>query len=228
LKYLSLDFDDGFQRSCATAARVFESHGLRASFNVLAQPRGFLDEAPSYVDHGRGDFGVWRGLLGRGHAVNPHGEEHRDLSRLPHAEAVASLERCLAAFERELPGFRAQDSLYVFAYDRSTPELEAWLSPRVRGFRAHGAPLNAFPAPGSRKVSNAGWGPDGVEARLERGIEAFLAGAEAWMLCGLHGLDGEGWGPISSAWLDRLLGELRKVKDLTLAPGSTVLAQVHP
>lgn len=226
MRYLSLDFDDGFLRSCRKVADIFEGHGLRAAFNVLADPDGFLDDAPGYPDHGRGRFDDWNALQTRGHNINPHGWDHHDLSQMPHDEAVAKLERCLNAFAQGLQGFDAKRCLYAFAYDRSTPALEAWLTERCLGVRAHGAPYNVIPAPGVRKVSTAGWGPDDVEAALERGFEKFLHQPEGWMLCGLHGLDGEGWGPISGAWLDGILGRLKKEKDLTLAPGSTVLAQL--
>lgn len=48
-RYLTLSFDDGFRRSSLRTADLFEKHGLRAEFNVLA--------APAHSD-ALGDFGL--------------------------------------------------------------------------------------------------------------------------------------------------------------------------
>jgi peptidoglycan/xylan/chitin deacetylase (PgdA/CDA1 family) len=223
VKLLSLDFDDGFARSCERAAAIFEGHGLRAGFNVLADPDGFLDDNPGYPDHGRGSWELWNALQLRGHAVNPHGWDHHNLGKLPHDEAVASIGRCLEAFERGLHGFERRRSLYAFAYDSASPALEAWMPDVVRGYRVWGTGINPLPTADLTRITTSSWGPDDVDGMLERAVEAFLAGPDAWMLCGLHGLDGEGWGPVEGRRLDALLGQLVKVKDLKILPGSQAL-----
>jgi hypothetical protein len=39
-------------------------------------------------------------------------------------------------------------------------------------------------------------------------IESFLAGGPGWLCYNVHGLDDEGWGPLGSVTLDRLLEHL--------------------
>jgi hypothetical protein len=57
-------------------------------------------------------------------------------------------------------------------------------------------------------VTCVGFGPERCDDHLSRTIESFLAGGPGWLCYNLHGLDGEGWGPVGSDTLDRLLEDL--------------------
>ncbi len=64
------------------------------------------------------------------------------------------------------------------------------------------------PRPGQQRVTCISFGPDRCDEHLIRTIESFLAGPPGWLCYDLHGLDDEGWGPVGSETLDRLLEHL--------------------
>jgi hypothetical protein len=65
-----------------------------------------------------------------------------------------------------------------------------------------------LPQPGQQRVTCAAFGPERCGDHLSGALESFLAGEPGWLRYNLHGLDDEGWGPIASDTLDRLLGHL--------------------
>jgi hypothetical protein len=138
----------------------------------------------------------------------PHGYRHANKAELPLAEAQRLIERCLDVFAAELEGFEASKSSFAFPYNRSTPALEAWLGGRVRAFRTGGDEPMPLPQPGQQRVTCVSFGPERCDDHLLATVESFLAGPPGWLCYNLHGLDGEGWGPVGSGTLDRLLDRL--------------------
>jgi hypothetical protein len=65
-----------------------------------------------------------------------------------------------------------------------------------------------LPHPGQQRVTCAGFGPERCDDHLTRMIELFLVGGPGWLCYNVHGLDDEGWGPLGSVTLDRLLEHL--------------------
>jgi len=213
---VTLSFDDGFEQSSIRTAEIFERHGLVAELHVLAA--GHLGE-PSESWHSKwrkGDFGLWNELKARGQHVMPHGYRHANKAELPLAEAQRLIERCLEVFADELEGFEASQASFAFPYNRSSPALETWLGDRVRAFRTGGDPVMSLPQRGQRGVTCVTFGPERCDEHLVRTIESFLSGPSGWLCYNLHGLDDEGWGPVGSDTLDRLLERL-------LARGAHVL-----
>jgi peptidoglycan/xylan/chitin deacetylase (PgdA/CDA1 family) len=205
---VTMSFDDGFERSSIRTAEIFERRGLVAELNVVAA--GHLGE-PREAWHARwpkGDFGLWNELKARGHHVMPHGYRHANKAELPASEAQRLVERCLEVFEAELDGFVASEASFAFPYNRSTPALERWLTTCVRAFRTGGDPMMPLPARGQRRVTCSSFGPDRCDEHLLETVESFLNGPPGWLCYNLHGLDNEGWGPVGSATLDRLLDRL--------------------
>lgn len=205
---VTLSFDDGFERSSLRTAEIFERHGLVVELNVVAA--GHLGE-PKEAWHNRwpkGDFELWNELQARGHHVMPHGYRHANKAELPLAEAQRLIERCLDVFAAELEGFDASQASFAFPYNRSTATLEAWLAGRVRAFRTGGNPVMPLPRPGQRRVSCVSSGPERCDDHLVQTVQTFLAGPAGWLCYNLHGLDDEGWGPVGSETLDRLLEHL--------------------
>ena len=147
MRYVTLSFDDGFRRSSLKTAELYEKHGLRAEFNVLAAPSG----------DGIGDFGLWNELQARGHVIQPHGYNHTDKSKMPLAEAQDLIRRCLDVFGERLAGFDPKQAIFNFPYNASTPELEAWLPTVVRAFRTGPGPaINPLPRPDTVKLTTGG------------------------------------------------------------------------
>ena len=208
MRIVTLSFDDGFERSSLRTAEIFERHDLVAEFNVLAA--GHLGE-PKEAWHSRwpkGDFTLWNELQARGHFVMPHGYRHANKAELPLVEAQRLIERCLEVFANELDGFDASRASFAFPYNRSTLELERWLSGRVRAYRTRGNPVMPLPRRDQQRVTCIGFGPERCDDHLLQTVGSFLSGPPGWLCYNLHGLDDEGWGPVGSDTLEELLGRL--------------------
>jgi hypothetical protein len=68
-----------------------------------------------------------------------------------------------------------------------------------------------------------GHGPDCCDEYVEQEINKFLEGQGGWLILNLHGLDEEGWGPVSTKYLDGLLDRLTKIEHLSVMPAGEVL-----
>jgi peptidoglycan/xylan/chitin deacetylase (PgdA/CDA1 family) len=204
---VTLSFDDGFERSSIRTAEIFERHGLVAELNVLAS-QDVIPEEKWHHRWRKGDFGLWNELRARGHYLMPHGYRHVNKADVPLSEAKRLIEACLDVFGAELAGFEPSKASFAFPYNRSTPEIEAWLGGRVRAFRTAGDPVMPLPHLGQQRVTCSGFGPERCDDHLTQMIESFLAGGPGWLCYNVHGLDEEGWGPIGSVTLDRLLEHL--------------------
>ena len=223
-KYVvTLTFDDGFDRSSRKTAEIFEQFGLSASINVVA--KGHLDE-PVDAWHRRwrrGDFGLWNDLQARGHEIMPHGYQHANKAERPFEESKRLIEACLELFTNELDGFDAARAVFAFPYNASTPELEAWLPEVVRAFRTRGDPIMPLPPPGQRKVTCTSFGPEPCDEHLENFVWELLTRPSGWLCYNVHGLDGEGWGPLSAGTLERLLARLVERGDTRVLPVGAAL-----
>ena len=135
---VTLSFDDGFKKSSIKTAEIYEKHKLSACMNVVASAHMTDFRPPDYPTVPRGDFGLWNELQDRGHEVMPHSYRHANLRQLPLSESKDLIRRCLDVFSKELKDFDRKNAIYNFAYNASTPDLEAWLPTQVRAFRAGG------------------------------------------------------------------------------------------
>ncbi len=224
-KYIiTLSFDDGFLKSNLKIAEIYERFGLRACMNVLAEPEALVEEQRIWGTE-RGDWAVWNELQARGHEIMPHGCRHLDKSALPFEEAKQLIERCLAIFAEKMEGFDSHRAVFNFPYNRSTAELEAWLPTVVRAYRTAGGPINPLPRRGMTCVRTAGHGPGDCSEDIDRWIGRLLQQPEGWLVYNTHGLDGEGWGPITSDFLERLLGRLMEMEGVEVMPTAAALAR---
>lgn len=222
---ITLSFDDGFRRSSIETARIFEKHRLSACINVIATAHHDDFEAPDeYHRHTVGDFDLWNELVARGHEVMPHGYSHRNLAAMPPESAKDQIMKCLDYFSEALDGFDPAKAVFNFPYNASTPELEEWLSSRVLAYRMGYAQVNALPHEGQKKLICSSHGPNNIDEFLTREIDQFLASSGGWYIFNAHGLDGEGWGPLSSLCLDMLLGRLTDIKTVEVIPAGLALA----
>jgi peptidoglycan/xylan/chitin deacetylase (PgdA/CDA1 family) len=222
---VTLSFDDGFKKSFIKTAEIYEKHGLSACLNVIATGHQTNYEAPGAYIGGsdRGDFGLWNELQARGHEVMPHSYEHTNLRQVSFSEGKDLILRCLDVFAKELNGFRRENAIYNFAYNASTPELEAWLPTQVRAFRTGGGAINPLPQRGRAKLTCTSFGPGNCEHAVDREIEKLLAQQTGWLIFNTHGLDEEGWGPLRAAYLDRLLEELSAIESVDVLPAGRAL-----
>jgi peptidoglycan/xylan/chitin deacetylase (PgdA/CDA1 family) len=232
---LTLSFDDGFKDSFQRIADIHEKHGFAACLNIVASAHLKEWEAPNeYHNPAVGDFSDWNRLKARGHEIMPHSWEHANLTELPFEEATERIDRCLDYFDEHLEGFERARSVYNFAYNASTPELEEYALGQVLAVRTGGwgilgeEKVNPLPdRVGPRRLGCWAYGPDNADARVEEEVNQFLESPGGGRMRNLHGLDEEGWGPVSAGYLDSLLGRLRSMRTLEVKPAGVVLASVR-
>jgi peptidoglycan/xylan/chitin deacetylase (PgdA/CDA1 family) len=230
---ITLSFDDGFEKSSTKTAEIFEKYGLKTCLNIIATANRKDFSLPNeYHAYKVGDFSLWNELASRGHEIMPHGLIHEDYTKLSFDEAIRSISQCLEIFSSELRGFKTEKAIFNFPYNASTPEIEQWLSTRVRAYRTGGDGINPLPSKGQLRLTCISQGPENIDAYLQSVISKFLEGPPAWLIFNCHGLDDEGWGPISSSWLDELLSKLIKMENVAVLNVSQALDLVdtskHP
>jgi peptidoglycan/xylan/chitin deacetylase (PgdA/CDA1 family) len=218
----TLSFDDGFKKSFLKTAEIYEKHKRSACLNVVAA--GLPEDA--YIKSSPlGDFTLWNELKRRGHELMPHGYGHEHLQKLPPDQAQELVRRCLGVFSEKLEGFDPNQAVFNFPYNASTPELERWLPTQVRAFRTGGGAINPLPHQGQVKLTCTSFGPGNCEAAIDREIEKLLAGESGWLIFNTHGLNDEGWGPIRTSYLERLLDRLLTIETVEVLPAGRALAK---
>jgi len=221
---ITLSFDDGFEKSSIKTAEIYEKYGLSACINVIASAHMKQFELPNeYHRWPVGDFDLWNNLKLRGHEIMPHSYKHANLTEMPLDRAKELIMKCLDVFSNELTGFVAKESIYNFAYNASTPEIEEWLGTQVRAFRTGGPAVNPLPYEGMVRLTCISHGPESIDSHLDETINNFLEGPSGWLIYNTHGLDDEGWGPVSSSFLDELLDRLTRMKNVKVLPVLTAL-----
>jgi peptidoglycan/xylan/chitin deacetylase (PgdA/CDA1 family) len=226
---VSLSFDDGFKKSFLRVAALYEKFSLSGCFNIIATAHMPNNEVrDDYMKQELfGDFGVWNELHDRGHEIMPHGYSHEHLPALPLEEAKGRIRKCLDIFSKELRGFDPKKTVFNFPYNQSSPQLEEWLPSVVMAFRTTGGILNPLPSASTVKITTGGFGPGNGEQSVDRHVEKLLAQPRGWMVYNTHGLDEEGWGPISHGYLERLLGRLTEIDSVRIVPTTRVLMQAR-
>lgn len=222
---VTLSFDDGFLKSFFRVADIYESFGLHACFNVIATNSLPMGDPGHKTGTKYGTWSDWNSLLTRGHEVMPHTYDHQDLTKIPFEEACILIDRCTEAFSRHLKGFDVAKSVYNFAYNASTPELEQYALKTYRAVRTQGkSPVNPIPSPRSRPTIGC-WsdGPGNSEKLLSSSLDEFLSGKGGWFVWNTHGLDDEGWGPIRETFLESLLAKLTKSENIGILPAGRLL-----
>ena len=225
---ITISFDDGFKKSFLEAATLHEKYGLSGCFNVLASAHlpEFIPPDDYILPELVGDFETWNQLKARGHEVMVHGWAHHNLGRLPFEEARRHVDRALEYFEEHLNGFKREDAIFNFPFNSSTPELEEYVLTQVRALRSAGGwDVNPFPTPGTRTIGCIIYPrPDNGDDWMEEQINAFLESEEGgWLVLNTHGLGDEGWGPISAAYLDKALGRLTSMDNVSVLNVTQVL-----
>jgi hypothetical protein len=131
--------------------------------------------------------------------------------------------KCIDVFSKELKGFDPRKSIFNFPFNASTPELEEWLPTVVKAFRTGGPGINSVPAKGQHKLTCTSHGPDNIDQHLNSEVEKLLALPSGWLIYNTHGIDKEGWGPVSAVFLDKLLERLVGIKTVEIIPAGTAL-----
>ena len=221
---ITLSFDDGFEKSTRKTVEIYEKYGLRACINVIATAHQRDFQLPNeYHRWPAGDFEMWNDLKSRGHEVMPHSFKYVNLQQVSLEEAKELILKCLDVFAENLDGFKAEESIYNFAHNASTPDVEEWLKTKVRAFRTGGLAVNPWPFNGMARLNCISKGPENIDHFLEKEINTFLSGPPGWFIFNTHGLDDEGWGPITSGFLDELLDRLTSTSGVNILPVAKAL-----
>lgn len=227
---LTLSFDDGFKKSFYKVAEIYEDFGLQASLNVIASAH-----LPSYtavddyiLPELMGNFDDWNALKKRGHEIMPHSWAHKNLAKLPLSEAKSRIDQCLDYFEANLSGYEPSEAVFNFPFNASNAELEQHALKRVRAVRSGGdTAVNKVPD-SSEPVRLSCWcygRPNNCDDWIEKQIQRFLKQDGGWLILNLHGLENEGWAPISSKFLTGLLGRMTETEHVSVLPVQTILRQ---
>jgi len=223
--FITLSFDDGFRKSSIRTAEIYEKYKLAACINVIATAHLPEFELPNeYHNWPAGDFGLWNKLQDRGHEIMMHGYKHAHKNEIPFAEGKNLILKCMDYFSKNLKGFKPKESIFNFPFNASTPQLEEWLPTQVKAFRTGGPPINALPHKGQSKLTCTSFGPGNIENHLDQEIEKLLKMPSGWLIYNTHGLDEEGWGPMSSNYLDQLLRRLKGINTVEIIPAGKALA----
>lgn len=223
---ITLSFDDGFKKSSIKTAEIYEKYNLSACINVIATAHHSDFEFPNkYHGWPVADFGLWNELKARGHEIMPHSYKHTDLGAAPFSEAKDLILRCLDYFSKELKGFEPKEAVFNFPYNSSAPEIEAWLPTQVMAFRTGGGGINPLPHKGQVKLTCSGYGPGNSEEHLDSEIAKLLSQDCGWLVYNTHGLDDEGWGPIRSSYLEKLLEGLLAMDSVLVMPAAKALIE---
>lgn len=224
---LSLSFDDGFKKSFYRAAEIHEEYGLLAGMNVIAAGHmSWFNRDPKWMPPKLlGDFDDWNHLKQRGHEIMPHSWEHLNLTEVPLDHAKKNLDKCFDYFETHLEGYDPKEAIYNFAYNASNQELHDHVLQRCRSLRtgwwmiSSTETANPFPNINGQEVLGCtSYGPDLADHFFKEQIDNFLKTDGGWLILNLHGIDNEGWGPVSSNFLDQLLKELVIIEHLAILP----------
>lgn len=223
---LTLSFDDGFKKSFTKTVAIFESHGLQACLNVMASGHfsDFTPPDPYILSDTIGDFELWNQFTERGHEIMPHGWNHTNLTKVSFVEATELIDKSLEYFQQNLIGFKLEDAVFNFPFNASNSELENYVLQKVRAVRSGGNnAINPLPSDNVKRLSCISKGPENADSWLEHNVADFIDSTGGWMVLNLHGLDGEGWGPVSSEYLDKLLKQITKYKFLKVLPAGLAI-----
>ena len=223
--YLTLTFDDGFKKSSYKTAAIFENFGLKASINVIATGhlKSFNRDPKWMPNNLLGNFDDWNKIKSKGHEIMPHSWEHLNLTEIPINKAFSNIDKCLDYFEDNLDGFSISNSVFHYPYNASNNSLDKYLLKKVKAIRTGGWLVlngnfsNEIPNKYSKlRLGTWSHGPGLCNNFVENSINDFLNSKGGWLILNLHGLDTEGWGPISSKYLDELLSRLIKINFLSI------------
>jgi hypothetical protein len=148
----------------------------------------------------------------------PHSYRHANLTQIPLDEARGLVIKCLDVFSSELNDFDAEKAIFNFPYNASNQELEDMLRPMVMAVRTGGSPVNDFPYQDQYRLTCTSSGPENIDEHVEQTVNRFLEMPSGWLIYNTHGLDEEGWGPMSSSYLDELLARLVQLDHVAVLP----------
>jgi hypothetical protein len=78
------------------------------------------------------------------------------------------------------------------------------------------------------KIGCYSHGPENCDQYLNDQLNQFLSGKGGWFVFNTHGLDEEGWGPISTEFLVKTLRRLKAMPNVEILPAGEVVTRLKP
>jgi peptidoglycan/xylan/chitin deacetylase (PgdA/CDA1 family) len=217
-RYITFRFDDGHIAGARTAAKL--PHPDRASFFIITGPiEGTIDltNYPLLASGKYGDLAAWKSLAASGNDIQPHSETHPKFSEISSTEQEVEIRHSLE-FVRKI-----HDGPYIFCYPYNVVPASRPLVNELSasGFRTAVTPSDAAAnliANGLDFFDLQSW--EVKQSNLDL-ILSHLAETpdNAWVVLGLHSLNGEGHDPLTSEQLSKLIdaGRNRSYEIVTVA-----------
>jgi len=111
-------------------------------------------------------------------------------------------------------------------YNSSNEPVERHLSKNVRAFRTGGSGFNPLPTKEMKKLTCTAFGPGNCEAHLDECVDKWLREKSGWLIYNTHGLDAEGWGPVTPGYVRKLYDRLLKLGHVRIVAPQEALRDV--
>jgi len=196
-------FDDNFKESFSRIAELYESFGIRALFACVGRP-------PSdWEPIGLGDWKIWNELVARGHAVEPHGLDHSNFSEKTEDQAREDVLECIKIYRSELEGFDPNRSFWHYPFNTDLPSVNPWILEHFAGIRSGGTGMNTESDLNSRILRVTTFGPGDCGSHLRETIDQAERIKPKLLFYCMHGVDGQGWGPIKLTDLSEAIKRIK-------------------
>lgn len=196
---VSFSIDDGFWNSCNEMAEIFDRHGLKGTFNLVThwvEPMQ-VDKIGDSYNEGlyHGSWPQWKTLLDRGHEIGSHTLTHPALPTIPLEDARREIVESKAILCEKL-GIE-EPFTFGFPYNQPSPEVLEIVSEHYLAARVGGKIFNETPAALDMHQVQSWWpySDTPLDEILAKIDEARQKGC--WLVIGLHGMNDEGWHPIT-------------------------------
>lgn len=184
----SYTFDDGYASSAAIGS-IFENAGLRATFYII----------PGIIS--ADGWAMWQGMAKKGHEIGNHSMTHPDFVNtiMSDQQLDNEINGAQKLIEQKL-GIRPQT--FAFPYHLYTDR--AWKAAQQNHFAVRKMDLDD---PGYQFAffdTDHGTDLAGTLMRVNRQLDEVVT-AGGWFVAGGHGIDGDGWSPVTTDFLQRHL-----------------------
>ncbi len=235
---VSLTFDDGLRCQFQSALPILNSHGMRATFFLIANRNPTHDLWSGHtedwwkIEWSVGDIAMLRGLVQDGHEIGSHSVTHHptDMQKQPDREARES-----KTFIEGWLGTRVSSFCYPF-YCSHAFLADAVKDAGYEQARGGGTPPLYEPSASYYPISDAGgFDPFNIDCRQissNEDVGGWLRPA-CWHVLTFHavGEERDGWEPISVEQFAAQMAQLAKFRDsgaveiLTFAEAAARLRQ---
>ncbi|MBN2327543.1 MAG: polysaccharide deacetylase family protein [Candidatus Omnitrophica bacterium] len=213
---VTFSIDDGFWKSAQEFLPLFDRFNYRATFNLVTSwitpmRSGVGDDYNQASSHGT--WTNWKTVLDRGHEIGSHSMTHPHLPQLDESEVKRQLLYSKRRITKRLTLWGRKT--FAFPYNDSSPAVRE-MAGRYYLAAREGTRTGEINQPGAIDFLGVrSWWPlqhntlgDIVEKIDE------TRDMRGWLVIGLHGMNGEGWHPITTEKMTGVLDYLSKQNDV--------------